>query len=346
MLHGLILRVVLVLGGTFTLGGLAGVIFLSLLGGDRGASAGRRYKPEVIASVFLLIAGLGLLGLGIASPLFGLFLDVKRVLVELDHTKRLALAAYQAQSEQAIRAILSEPRYQDPKRLNRHEYRVFSQNGEDGIIAEIFRRIGTTNRFFVEFGAADGFENNTVLLLRQGWSGLWIEGDPDLVARARGHFRAEIDGSKLTVMQAFITAENIEDLFRRGGVPDELDLLSIDIDRNDYYVWEKIAHYRPRAVVIEYNPLFPPTMSWVIPYDPQGMWDKTSRMGASLKALADLGSRNGYSLVGCSLAGANAFFVRSDLLGDHFLGPYTAENHYERSRYNLNRYDSIPDRVP
>ncbi len=250
------------------------------------------------------------------------------------------------QSERAIRDILGQPKYQDPRRLGRHEYKAFSQGGEDGMIAEVFRRIGTTNRDFVEFGASDGYENNTVLLLRQGWGGLWIDGDPAAVNKAKAHFRPEIEGHKLTVMEAFITAENIEGLFRRGKVPEEFDLLSIDLDRNDYYVWEKITHYRPRVVVIEYNPLYPPTMSWVIPYDPGATWDGTSRTGASLKALEELGARKGYSLVGCGLSGVNAFFVRSDLLGDHFAAPYTSEDHYEPARYLLYKYDSNHPRVP
>ena len=74
---------------------------------------------------------------------------------------------------------------------------------------------------------------------------------------AKAHFRPEIEDHKLTILQTFITAENIEDLFGQGGVPKEFDFLSIDIDRNDYHVWEKISQYRPRAVVIEYNTLIP-----------------------------------------------------------------------------------------
>ncbi len=87
-------------------------------------------------------------------------------------------------------------------------------------------------------------------------------------------------------------------------------------------------------------------MSWVIPYDPKGMWDGTSHTGASLKALGELGARKGYSLVGCNISGVNAFFVRDDLLGDHFAAPYTAENHYEPSRYDLYWHDSNHRRVP
>ncbi len=115
-----------------------------------------------------------------------------------------------------------------------------------------------------------------------------------------------------------------------------MDLLSVDIDRNDYYVWERITHYRPRVVVIEDNAMFPPGVDWVIPYDGKAWWDqRTSYWGASLSALERLGRSKGYSLVACSLTGANAFFVRDDLLGDKFSAPYTAEHHYEPTRLYL-----------
>jgi hypothetical protein len=232
-------------------------------------------------------------------------------------------------------AILGDPKYKDLKKLNWYEFKVSSQNGEDGIIAEIFRRIGTTNRYFVDFGSSDGAENNTALLVRQGWSGLWIDGDEASIAKAKTVFRPEVDAGRLTALNAFITAENIEDLFRQGGVPDEFDLLSIDIDRNDYHVWEKITHYRPRVVIVEYNGGIPPTMSWKIPYDPKafGFNSFGNGNGASVKALEELGAAKGYRLVGCNLTGVNAFFVRDDLIGDHFAAPYTAENHYEPFRY-------------
>jgi hypothetical protein len=77
--------------------------------------------------------------------------------------------------------MYENPRYQNPKRLNRFEYQVYSQNGEDGIIAEIFKRIGTTNRVFVEFGVGDGLQNNTAYLLLKNWIGFWIEANPKFV---------------------------------------------------------------------------------------------------------------------------------------------------------------------
>jgi hypothetical protein len=342
-------------GGTLALLGLFGLA-VSLAaarrpGRERG---GAWHVVPVVAPVLLLAVGVSvLLGVGVISPLrllkqevFALGRTLERI-EKADARVEAALeVANRSRCAEDRRAILGQPKYQDPKRLNRHEYRVFSQNGEDGIIAEVFRRIGTTNRYFVEFGAADGFENNTVLLLRQGWKGLWIDGDPAAVDRARAHFRPEVEGKQLTIFRDFITAENIEALFHRAEVPYEPDLLSIDIDRNDYYVWEKIGRYRPRVAIVEYNALYPPTMSWVIPYDPKGWWDGTSHYGASLKALEELGARKGYSLVGCNISGVNAFFVRDDLLGDHFAAPYTAENHYEPSRYDLYWHDSNHRRVP
>jgi hypothetical protein len=334
MLLGTALRSVLAIagGGILVLLGLVAITLL-LAAAHRPVQERGRFTQGllIIESVLFFIGGMILLGVGIFHPLVALH-EVRAKLADIDSFSR---ATFHAQSEQAIQNILSQPKYRDPKKLNQYEYRTFSQNGEDGIIAEVFQRIGTKNRYFVEFGASDGFENNTVLLLRQGWSGFWIEGDPELVKTAARHFCTEIDGGKLTLTRGFITAENIEDLFRGGKVPEEFDLLSIDIDRNDYYVWRGISHYRPRVVVIEYNPIYPPTMSWVVPYDPTAMWDSTTRTGASLKALEELGDKMGYALVGCNLTGVNAFFVRKDLLGDHFATPYTAENHYEPSRYFL-----------
>jgi hypothetical protein len=298
--------------------------------------------PGVAASVLAVVGGALLVGFGLMTPLA----DLHGLRQTSASSTVLLTAIRKAQSEQLVRVLLSEPKYKDPKKLSRHEYKAFSQNGEDGAIAEIIRRIGTTNRYFVEFGASNGFENNTVLLLRQGWGGLWIDGDRDAVTEAQNHFAPEIKGRRLTVIEAFITAENIEDLFRQGHVPEEFDLLSIDIDRNDYYVWEKITHYRPRIAVVEYNALYPPTMSWVIPYDPKAMWDRTSHTGASLKALEELGRKKGYSLVGCNLSGVNAFFIRDDLLGDQFAAPYTAENHYEPMRASLDLATSVFRIVP
>jgi hypothetical protein len=228
-----------------------------------------------------------------------------------------------------------KPKYDNPKKLNRYEFKVFSQAGEDGIISEIFNRIGTTNKFFVEFGVGNGLENNSAYLLVKGWQGYWIEGSDRFCQSIRQSFEDLIANQQLTLKNTFITGENIEDLFRKGNVPTELDLLSIDIDGNDYWVWQAITNYRPRVVILEYNAIYPPESSWVMQYNPSHQWKYNSHMGSSLKALEKLGHQKGYKLVGCSFSGVNAFFVREDLLADHFCSPFSAENHYEPARYFL-----------
>lgn len=238
--------------------------------------------------------------------------------------------------DEYIRVNLHDnPRYQDPKRLNRHEYQVYSQNGEDGIIEAIFDRIGTTNRVFVEIGVQDGLESNSTWLLLKGWTGYWIEGNPQSVAAIQDRFSGPIGKQQLKVQQCFITAENVETILQKNGVPMEFDLLSIDIDGNDYWVWKAIERFNPRVVVIEYNALFRSNVRWVMKYSPSHVWDGTSYFNSSLKSLGLLGESKGYCLVGCNFHGVNAFFVRRDLVASNFCAPFTAENHYEPIRYCL-----------
>jgi hypothetical protein len=116
-----------------------------------------------------------------------------------------------------------------------------------------------------------------------------------------------------------ITPENVQELFTASGVPTELDVLSIDVDGADYWIWEAIDAYRPRAVVIEYNSAIDPRRRLVQPADLDGGWDGTSYYGASLGALQTVGERKGYRLVHTELSGVNAFFVREDLADGRFL---------------------------
>jgi hypothetical protein len=228
---------------------------------------------------------------------------------------------------------LAKPRHANPKRLLRYGFKVYSQSDEDGIIQEIFRRIGTTNRVFVEFGVESGIECNSVKLLIDGWRGLWLDGGQQNIAQIHTRFRTFIENHNLAALQAFITAENINSLIEQGGVSGEIDLLSIDIDRNDYWVWKAINLIQPRVVAIEYNATLHPPLSLVVPYEPNGTWDGSNYFGASLEALVRLGRTKGYQLVGCNISGTNAFFVRNELVGDLFIDPPTAEEHYEPPRY-------------
>ncbi len=199
------------------------------------------------------------------------------------------------------------------------ERQVYSQNGEDGVIEAIFATIGVTNRYFVEFGCEDGSECNAAYLLNQGWRGLWMD------ASYESH-----DPIK-PIRKELVTAENIDALLRKYQVPHEFDLLSIDIDGNDFWVWKAIEH-RPRVVVIEYNAHFAPPLRSAMRYDPHFQWEGTSYYGASLVALAELGRLKGYTLVYCEWAGVNAFFIADELLPDGYL-PRAVESIFRGPNY-------------
>lgn len=238
-----------------------------------------------------------------------------------------------ALSKMRITSLLSEPRHQDPKSLVKHGFKVYSQTDEDGILQEIFKRIGIGQANFVEFGCGAGIENNTVYLLMQGWSGLWMDSDTRNIESITRTFEAFLKAGALRLKQSMVTRENINELL--AGEPKEVDLLSIDIDMNDFWVWSTIECIRPRVVVIEYNASIRPPASIVVPYLPDRRWTGTNFFGASLTALERLGAVKGYALVGCGLTGVNAYFVRRDLVADKFAEPYTAERHYQPPNYSL-----------
>jgi hypothetical protein len=220
--------------------------------------------------------------------------------------------------------------------LLRSGRKVYSQNDEDGIIAEIFRRIGGKSRRFVEIGAADGLENNTVWLLLQGWSGAWIEGQPSLAARIGEKFGSLVASGRLTVVNEFVNHESARRL-EQDGLFAGIDLLSLDIDGNDYHIIAALEKLAARLVVVEYNAKFPPPHKFIMKYNPDKnrSWDLTDYYGVSLAAWDELFRAKGYALVGCNVTGANAFFVRQDLVPGKFCEPLTPENHYEPARYWL-----------
>jgi hypothetical protein len=238
-----------------------------------------------------------------------------------------------------------QARLKDPLRLEKYGFKVFSQYDEDGIIEEIFRRIGKKCATFVEFGVQDGLESNAHFLLHKGWSGLWLEGSEKHCRQIQKLFAKPIAEKRLVVQNNFITAENINETIDRyirhakESCERELDFLSIDIDGNDYWVWKAIESVKPRVVAIEYNSKFPPDFEWVMEYNAKHLWEKDDNMGASLKSLELLGRQKGYSLVGTNVAGANAFFVREDLTANLFAAPATSENLYNPPRWGA-RYFS------
>ncbi len=189
---------------------------------------------------------------------------------------------------------------------------LYAQGTEEAILARIMACIPPTNRWCVDIGASDGLRNsNTALLLREhDWHGVMIEASDYRFAQLRAHYG---HAERVTLRHARVQPDTIDALLDEAGVPDRPDLLSIDIDGNDYWVWRAIERITPAIVVIEYNPYYTPPERWVMCFDPVHAWDGSTYYGASLESLYHLGKAKGYELVCCDDMGNNAFFVRADL---------------------------------
>lgn len=176
------------------------------------------------------------------------------------------------------------------------ERKVFSQNGEDGILAAIFRTIGDGAATFVEVGCEDGRECNTRLLRESGWKG-WM-------------FDACHENATINLHRTFVTVDNVRALFTRYGVPLSFDLLSLDIDFNDFHVLNEILQeYRPRVIVVEYNAGLGPDEDAVVPHLPEQVWDGTNWFGASATAMRNLAAHHDYRVVYADSQGVNLFLV-------------------------------------
>ena len=207
----------------------------------------------------------------------------------------------------------------DASQISSAEFRVFSQWGEDGIIQHLLRHVPISRKIFVEFGVENYLESNTRFLLTNNqWAGLVLDGSQeniDYIKKDSIYWR-----HNLKAAQAFITRENINELLVSNGISGDVGLLCVDIDGNDYWVWEAIDAIVPRIVIVEYNSRFGPDKAVTIPYKADFRRDSGSGAGiyygASLAAFASLGRKKGYALVGCNAAGNDAFFVKKDLKPD------------------------------
>ena len=179
---------------------------------------------------------------------------------------------------------------------------------------------------------ATAWENNSHYLLLKNWQGLWIDGNDKHVELIRRTFATPIKAGQLSVKSAFLTVDNIDRLIAET-MRGEVDLLSVDVDGNDFHLLKSIKSIQPRVIVVEYNAKKGRSLDWVMAYNPEHAWDGTDYYGASLKAFESILGHRGYSLVGCSISGVNAFFVRSDLVNEAlFCPPFVSENHYEPHR--------------
>jgi hypothetical protein len=219
-----------------------------------------------------------------------------------------------------------------------YEFKVFSEWGEDGLIQFLIHRVQIPGMSFVEFGVQDYLESNTRFLLQNNnWRGMVI--DCSLAAIAAIRNSSLFRRFDLRAVHAFVDRENINSLLSANQMTGDIGLLSIDIDGNDYWVWDAIECIHPRIVICEYNSLFGPSACITIPYD-----SKFDRMrahysglyfGASIAALARLGESKGYSLIASNLNGSNLFFVRRDVQGE--LTPCSPEQAYARCNFRQSR---------
>ena len=266
-------------------------------------------------------------------------------------TRRLARAMKRVIPEPMLVAVTAKewsrkepatwplPEFRDRNGLERYEYSLFSQNGEDGILRFLFSKIGFSSRKSLEFGFG-ALQNNCLrLVLHENFAGVFIDGSEKNVAQFnKAAERLGVSSSR--AIHRFLTLENLESTIRESGLSGEIDLLVIDVDGNDYWFWDAIHCLSPRVVVIEYNASLGADLSLTVPYDPSfkrfekhpsGMY-----CGASLTALTRLGARKGYSLVGCDSNGVNAFFVRNDLLPSE-IEPQTPQTAHRPHRRRVER---------
>ncbi len=215
-----------------------------------------------------------------------------------------------------ILAELNRSRSLHPLSLS--EFGVFSQWGEDGILQRLIAELTIEHPTFIEFGVEDFVESNCrFLMMNNNWRGFVIDSSPEKIASLKSaDWWWKFD---LRAESAFITADNVNECLRRSEFDSDLGVLSIDVDGVDYWLWEAINVYAPRILIIEYNALFGCERKITVPYDP--LFSRRRKhyselyYGASLPALAHLGARKGYALVGTTSSGINAFFVRNDLIG-------------------------------
>jgi hypothetical protein len=213
----------------------------------------------------------------------------------------------------------------NPIPLWQSEFRVFSQFGDDGIIQYLINRIHlpSADQRFIEFGVENYREANTrFLLLNDNWSGLVMDGSESYISNIRSeqiYWRND-----LTALARFITRENINSLIEGAGFDGRIGLLSIDVDGNDYWVWEALTAVDSAIIIVEYNGIFGSSEAVTIPYQADFIRQNTHYSylywGTSLPALCHLAAKKGYVWIGCNTAGNNAYFVRNEY-ASAFLSP-------------------------
>lgn len=254
-------------------------------------------------------------------------------------------ARLERQIEAALRLRAVDPSTLPyPERLVIQRFGLYSQNEEDGILLALLGEAGATTRKFVDIGSGRSGGNSGFLARELGFSGLMVDASDTTEA-----LEARFGSSRVSVARAFVTAETVEALLTDHALDGEIDLLSIDIDGNDLWIWNSIVSCRPRIAVIEYNASWGRERALTIPYEPEFARSKQrpellgSFFGASLAALVLIGRERGYRLVCTDPEGVNAFFLRDDVAG-HVpeLGLDTAfANSHRNERLRQREFDLV-----
>lgn len=227
-------------------------------------------------------------------------------------------------------------------------FRIHSQHEEDGILLFIFSLIGATNKRCAEICAGDGIECNTAnLIINHRWIGLLCDGSETNTKKATQFYSTNPDTKYWppTILKEWITKNNVNKVLIENGFAGQIDLLSLDIDGIDYWLWEEISCVSPRVVVLEFNHLWGPDTSVTVPYRDDFVAEFTQYgsdyAGASLKAFVKLGKKKGYRLVGTNAIATNAFFVRNDILCD-WLPEIDASTCFDHPRTQFGMQHRLP----
>lgn len=245
----------------------------------------------------------------------------------------------------ALGAMLSKQQtMMNSKNIQDYEFKIFSQWGDDGIIQYLIKNIAIENEFFIEFGVEDYLESNTrFLMMHNNWSGFVMDGSSEHINGLRKrswYWKYDLD-----CKDVFIDRENINQLLSDVGCTN-IGLLHIDIDGNDYHILEEVdlTKLNPSIIIMEYNSVFGKDRAITVPYRKDFVRGKAHYshlfFGASLKALDILAKKKGYALVGCNLAGNNAYFVRKDLLNEQ-VQEVSAEQAYVESKFREGRHPNF-----
>lgn len=196
--------------------------------------------------------------------------------------------------------------------INNYKKKVYSQSEEDGIIEKFFDVLNIKKGWYCEFGAGDGnWISNTKKLREEGWMGVLIEGDDKSFSDLKNNFESN---PNVTIINSYVTCEENECLdfiLSKTNIPIDFDILSIDVDGNDLWIWKSLTKYLPKLVVVEYNAFCDPHESLTIEYDKNHRFNSDSYYGATAGAFNKLAEEKGYVLIG-STPSLNLFYCKKE----------------------------------